>query len=192
MLYLVNPVYAQTDDQLQAEKECQQLGNKQSCRELISWANRYCRQGNTEACDYVAKTRRVMQSIDRSSGVNSVGICDIYPTRCGRPAQGRTGPIYTPEQLAPGYGSAVRGGLDAMPRHWRNSRYPRSVRDSVRDGTVDRGIERSLGNGVDPYLNNINGYGPGGAGHLNEAAKRTMDGSLTPECIAIQANGGRC
>lgn len=183
-----NPAYAQSADQQRAETACQS-GNRQACKELIVRANGYCKRGNREACEYIIRANEVMQSGGNQSTGNGVNICDIYPTRCGRPAQGRTGPVYTPEQLAPGYGSAVRGGLNAMPPYWRDNRYPDSVRNSVRNGDVDRDIERSLRNGVDPYLGAINGRGPGGADYTNEAAKRVLEGTEDPATSARKAMG---
>lgn len=87
-------------------------------------------------------------------------------------------------------GFVTRGALDAIPPHMRRQLYPDSVRDAVRSGNVDRRIEGTLRRSVDPYLNDINGYGPGGAGVTNDAARAILNGTLDPATAACQARGG--
>ena len=132
----------------------------------------------------------------------AAGICEIYPTRCqpynapqrvgplGLEGYPGTSPIYTPRQLVPSMGGVIRDSLGAIPPHMRQQLYPNSVRNAVRSGNVDQAIEYTKQRNVDPHLNTINGYGPGGAGYTNDAARAIMNGTLDPATAACQAMGG--
>ena len=143
------------------------------------------------------------RSNGRSRSGRAESICDIYPTRCqpynapqrvgplGLEGYPGTSPIYTPRQLVPSMGPITRGALDAIPPHMRRQLYPDSVRNAVRSGNVDRAIEGSMRRSVDPYLTDINGYGRGGAGYTNDAARGIFNGTVDPATAACQAMG-RC
>lgn len=118
----------------------------------------------------------------------AAGICEVYPTRCQ--LYDNDTPRVHPRQQVPAMRGVMRGALDAIPPHMRRELYPDSVRDAVRSGNVDRGIERYIQRNVDPSLNAINGYGRGGSGYTNDAAIGIRNGTLDPATVACQAMGG--
>jgi hypothetical protein len=159
-----------------------------------------CSNGDDEACLRAQAYTSARNSVDQNARRKGAGVslCELYPTRCAPYLSGRNGfpgvsHTYTPGQLAPGLGIVARSGLDGLPPAVRNELFPRSAADAVRLGDVDDAIDSTMRQSVDPLLDDINGYGRGGAGYTNEAAKAVLDGSMSPATAACRAMGmGNC
>jgi hypothetical protein len=95
-------------------------------------------------------------------------------------------PIYTPGQLNPALGSVIQNALDGLPEHVRRELYP-----GVDLDVVDTMMEEKLQQGFDKLQPIINGYGPGGSGYTDGAARKFQDGTLTPADHSCQVMGGK-
>jgi hypothetical protein len=137
-----------------------------------------------------------------ATDASAASLCQVYPTLC-RPYNGPrpvgplglqgypgTSPIYTPRQMVPAMPFVVHDALKSLPPAVRQNLYPDSVRNAVRSGAVDRAVQGTMQKSVVPLLGAINGYGPGGAGYTNDAAKAILNGSMSPATAACRAMGG--
>ncbi|MEA2898428.1 MAG: hypothetical protein QOJ84_4043 [Bradyrhizobium sp.] len=95
-------------------------------------------------------------------------------------------PIYTPGQLNPALGSVIQNALDGLPEHVRRELHP-----GVDLDVVDTMMEEKLQQGFDKLQPIINGYGPGGSGYTDGAARKFQDGTLTPADHSCQVMGGK-
>ena len=110
----------------QAERACES-GSAQACRDLIAYADPYCRQqGDERACAYIRQVAGLLQR------------------------------------------NEIRGG------------YPQGLYDST--GIDNVPATREL-------FGAINGRGPGGAEYTNDAARRILEGSMSPADAARDAMG---
>lgn len=121
------PAYSQSNDQSQAENECNS-GSVNACRELAVWAHNLCRRGHNQACDY---SNRAVNQMHR----NQEGIRRGYPDQ-----------VYDESglELAPNTNDTI-GIINGTGRG--GAGYTNDAARAIMDGTLDpaEAARRSMG-----------------------------------------------